>query len=95
MKFKVTVGLWWRWQDLNLLPWDYDSLAQYKNRLISQFFLYGVKIKVKILGKKINIFLSKSLTRFFQFLSRGFKLFIDLNFSLKRKIIISSILKVL
>ena len=22
------MGLWWRWQDLNLRPWDYDSPAQ-------------------------------------------------------------------
>ena len=26
------MGLWWRWQDLNLRPWDYDAPASAQNQ---------------------------------------------------------------
>ena len=31
--------LWWRWQDLNLRPWDYDSSVQLRIRQKSGVFL--------------------------------------------------------
>ena len=39
------MGLWWRWQDLNLRPWDYDSSVQLRIRQKSGVFLIGVEIR--------------------------------------------------
>jgi len=36
------VGLWWQWQDLNLLPWDYDyptSAWIMQKPLVLSFFI--------------------------------------------------------
>ncbi len=34
------MGLWWRWQDLNMRPWDYDALLCLR-----------IKQKIKVLKK--------------------------------------------
>ena len=33
------MGLWWRWQDLNLRPWDYDAPALPPNQAENLGFL--------------------------------------------------------
>ncbi len=51
LKVKVTVGLWWRWQDLNLRPWDYDSPAQPRIKQKSSTFSKGTNTRDKHLGQ--------------------------------------------
>ena len=47
-RIKVTVGLWWRWQDLNLRPWDYDSPALSRIKQKSRVFLVSVNVSVNL-----------------------------------------------
>ncbi len=39
------MGLWWRWQDLNLRPWDYDSPALSRIYQKTKVFFKDRKIK--------------------------------------------------
>ena len=53
LKVKVTVGLWWRWQDLNLRPWDYDAPALPPNHTENLGFLKREKPKGETFGRNI------------------------------------------
>ena len=57
------MGLWWRWQDLNLRPWDYDSPAQ-NNR--QNFILMRIN-RVNSMNQTLNLRTSKhQKTNFFE-----------------------------
>ena len=47
--------LWWRWQDLNLRPWDYDAPAPPQIIEKSGAFFKVRKIREKDLGDKISL----------------------------------------
>ena len=67
------MGFWWRWQDLNLRPWVYDSPAQSKSRQFSNFFSKTIKQTIKhLLLNNLKIYIHINSEYFYKLLSMYF-----------------------